>query len=412
MASGLLSVLIPLFIVENLRGTLLDVGVITAGFNLATIPSVILWGMLSDKVDKRKIFIAASFLLTSITLVPLAFTKSILEFLILSVIQAFVFTMHEPATNMLMVELNKREKWDEKIGLYQTVSGVGWSVGLILGAVGVAVYNFSQLMLLSAGLYLATCIASIFLVHDPKVSFDREEISVKRARLGMTERARFHYRWIHRPPNFLGLLQKMACGMNSDLGLFNLGVFIFLLSATIVFTAFPIFFLTEVGLGPMLIFGIFFFNSLVSTVSYSWVGVMAERYGDKRFVQIASLSRIILFPLLIFCTILPSNGAILSAIILLGLIGLSWALFNVSSTTLSLQLVPKTKVGESSGIYYASTGLGSVLGSFLGGLLPFILWQSQQGIYIFFAAAGILFIFPLYIFSRLKVSATSQHSKL
>jgi MFS family permease len=139
---------------------------------------------------------------------------------------------------------------------------------------------------------------------------------------------------------------------------------------------------------------------------------MAERYGDKRFVQIASLSRIILFPLLIFCTILPSNGAILSAIILLGLIGLSWALFNVSSTTLSLQLVPKTKVGESSGIYYASTGLGSVLGSFLGGLLPSILWQSQQGIYIFFAASGILFIFPLYIFSRLKVSATSQHSKL
>ncbi|MEM3737046.1 MAG: MFS transporter [Candidatus Bathyarchaeia archaeon] len=403
MAAGLLSVLVPLFIVENLKCTLLDVGIVTACFNLAVIPSVIIWGVISDTLGRRKIFVVASFLLTGATLVPLAFAKGVWDFLIWSVLQAFFFTMHEPATNMLIVELNARGKWNEKIGIYQMVSGLGWSAGLIIGAIGVAVYSFPDLMCISAGMYVVASIASLVLIRDPDVPLNREEIAAERAGLSVTERARFHYRWIHRPPNLIGFFKKMVSEVGSDLGLFNLGVFIFSASATIVFTAFPIFFLNEVGLEPFVIFSIFFVNSLASAVGYQWSGVMADKYGDKRLIMVASASRVVLFPLFILCTISPLNSAVVIAIVLLGVIGISWALFSVSSTALSMQLVPRTKFGESSGLYYASTGLGSVIGGFFGGVLPFVFWQSQEGIGIFFFLSGTLFLFPLYVFGRLKV---------
>ena len=53
MAGGSTSPLIPLFLTEGLGGTVAQVGLLSAISSMASVPSNILWGNLSDAVKKR-----------------------------------------------------------------------------------------------------------------------------------------------------------------------------------------------------------------------------------------------------------------------------------------------------------------------------------------------------------------------
>ncbi|WP_061951338.1 hypothetical protein [Acidiplasma cupricumulans] len=57
--------LIPLFIVVYLHSNVVFVGLVTSISSMASVPALIMWGDLSDKFKKRKIFILIGFLVHS-----------------------------------------------------------------------------------------------------------------------------------------------------------------------------------------------------------------------------------------------------------------------------------------------------------------------------------------------------------
>src|SRR6266699_7329085 len=60
IAGGATSALIPLF-AYGLGGSLSDVGIIAAATSIASVPSFMLWGSLSDRVDRRRVLLLIGF---------------------------------------------------------------------------------------------------------------------------------------------------------------------------------------------------------------------------------------------------------------------------------------------------------------------------------------------------------------
>src|SRR5438445_10796855 len=71
VAGGATSTLIPLF-AYALGGSLLTVGIIAAATSLASVPAFILWGSLSDRTARRKIFLLIGFLGSGLALFAMA----------------------------------------------------------------------------------------------------------------------------------------------------------------------------------------------------------------------------------------------------------------------------------------------------------------------------------------------------
>jgi MFS family permease len=75
-AFGIANVLFPLYI-AIIGGSIADVGLVVAAFNLASIPGLILWGKLSDRSARRRIFIIFGFLASTIFFGMIAFASTV-----------------------------------------------------------------------------------------------------------------------------------------------------------------------------------------------------------------------------------------------------------------------------------------------------------------------------------------------
>lgn len=410
MAFGILSILVPLFIIGELGGGLVEVGIVISAFNLLTIPSSILFGHLSDRRGGRRGFIVFSFALTSATIFLFSFVRNVWEFLLLYIAQSIVFAAHQPATNMLIVESNPQNLWDKKIGLQQMVAGVGWTAGLVLGALWMVAGALRDLIPITGLLCAATALMSAVLIKNPPHSLERAGVKVKGVGPNVVERATFKVHHTHHNPHPKGLGKRLRGGLRSNLAKYDLAVLTFSIAGTMVFTPLPIFFKSEVGLAETAVFWIFVLNSAASAIAYPLAGRWGEKNGDRTAVALASGLRIGFFPLLFIGALVSPDLTVtwVSASILLSLIGVSWALFAVPSTSLSMELVPPADKGESTGIYAASIGLGGVVGAFLGGAIP-AWFTSPWGYGVSFGLAGLLCALSLTLFLKVKPARTNPH---
>ena len=80
IAFGMFPVLIPLYLVDSLKGSLLDLGLMIAAATLLGIPASIFFGKLPDRFGRTKPFILTSFLSTSLLLFFLSEAKNVVAF--------------------------------------------------------------------------------------------------------------------------------------------------------------------------------------------------------------------------------------------------------------------------------------------------------------------------------------------
>src|SRR6266508_1236646 len=76
IAGGATSALIPLF-AYGLGGSLSDVGIIAAATSIASVPAFMLWGSLSDRLGRRKIFLLIGFLGNTVSFVFMAASRTL-----------------------------------------------------------------------------------------------------------------------------------------------------------------------------------------------------------------------------------------------------------------------------------------------------------------------------------------------
>ena len=181
MAGGSTQPLIPLFLTEGLGGSVALVGLLSALSSMATVPSNILWGNLSDAVKKRRIFVIIGFTGMAISLLMMGLSTTIWTYLLANVLLGLISTAAVPIGTVLILESYNKEEWAKRLGDFSRVGGIGWVVGLFVGTIWLilldngagAVASMRALFLLAAALAGVSILLACLWVVEPAEKVDR-----------------------------------------------------------------------------------------------------------------------------------------------------------------------------------------------------------------------------------------------
>jgi MFS family permease len=357
MAFGLLSIFLPLYIVNALHGSLMDVGVMVAVANFVAVPFSFFWGYLCDRTRRYRLFILISFLGMSAMFYVFSLTTSILLLIVLYGFIAVFHSAHEAPKNVLIAEDYSRADWGRNFASYEAQTDVGWIVGLILGFVfSAAAWPSAWFILFVSFLNLAGFVLSLFLIHDPLFIFERKLVAAERF-------FDFAHRGFAVASRALGGARMTESLKSESLTIFCGGLLSFFFATSMLFTPLPVFFNKNLGLAESVVFVVFIFNTFGSTMGYVLAGRRAQVSDERGVVGHAALFRALLSLLLVSVAVWAS--VVLMAglgVLILVLMGLVYGLFWISSLSLSMELIPEGKAG----VFNALVGLGGAFGCFLG----------------------------------------------
>jgi sugar phosphate permease len=377
MAFGLLSVFLPLYVI-SIHGSLFDIGIMTSVALFLAIPASFFWGYICDKTRRYKRYILISFLASGIILYLFTLSTSVTVLILLYGVMSVLHIAHEPPKNVLIAELYSREDWERSFAFYEGFTEVGWLIGLVLGFLA-STYGVSQVhtLLLCSALNLVAFVASVALVADPLLIFERGLVSIEKS-------VDFAYRGV-------SLASRAWDGTWTNGGLrkenvvaFCGGLVLFSLATSLLFTPMPVFIdniATAAALPSSIVFAIFVLNSGGAVAGYFSAGNRSNSETDKRNLARIVLVRSFLALVLLIGFVAPAYGVAFSTIILI-LLGFAYALFLVYTLSLSMELIPAGKTG----LFNVLVGIGSAGGSFVGPVLA-----QTMGFQYAFAAAGFVF---------------------
>jgi MFS family permease len=382
MGFGLLSIFMPLYVVA-VNGSLVDIGIMAATALLVAIPASFFWGYLCDKTRRYKRYILLSFLASAVLLYLLTLTVNVGLLILLYALMSFLHVAHEPPKNVLIAELYSRQDWERSFAFYEGFTETGWLVGLVLGFLTSAYPGFGQAfpLLLCSVLNLVAFGLSLVLVADPLLVFERSLVSIEKS-------TDFACRGVFLASRIIDGYHVDGRLKRENLGAFCVGLVLFSLATSILFTPMPIFVsgvVSAAGLSSSVVFAMFVLNSGGGVFGYFFAGSRSSQQIEKPHVGRIVLFRSLLSFILLSVVILqnPVSNALLTATILV-LMGFAYAIFLVYTLSLSMELIPAGKAG----LFNVLIGIGGACGSFLG---PFIAAQASGFTYVF-VSGGIIFL--------------------
>jgi MFS family permease len=380
IAGGSTNPIIPLFVTEGLKGTVGQVGIVSAITSIAAVPANILWGNLSDTMQKRKPFIIMGFLGMGLALLLMGLSTSIPEYYLANFMLGLLAAAVAPVGTVLVLESFEKKDWSKRLGDFSRVGGLGWVIGLIIGTLWLILLSGSDgenpvraLFMLAAVLCLVSIILAFRWVPEPAEKLRRECIDPEdlgHAHSHIVERARYL------PQRVLFVAKVSAKNLklaNFPANLKRYYVMTFLAFAGFLsfYVAFPIFLSQYIGLKDSDIFIIYIASSVASVLTYSLVGRLIERVGSKRIQTVAFTARIFIFPSFFLVTMLNLPFPIMFAALLVlhAVAGLSWAGISVPGNALVSRMSFHDFRTQSLGMYNSVQGVAAIFGSVLGGFV-------------------------------------------
>ncbi len=379
MAFGLISVFIPLYVVLQLNGSLVDLGVMTSVALFCGIPASFFWGWICDRTRSYKIYILLSFITGAIILYAFTFTTSVLVFIILYILMQVLHVAHESPKNVLIAEHYSRDQWEKSYAGYEGLTEVGWFIGLLLGLL-VSAYsvNATNTLYLCAGLNFTAFILSIFLVADPLMIFERRLVGIER-------RIDFTCRGVENASEWMDGYSPNGVIKQETFLIFGIALMCFMLATSIFFTPLPIFLETQpqLNFSNTMVFLIYMLNSAGSMVGYfvaSRRTVFSNAKKNMRRIVFLRGSLVLLLVAVVELAIAPVYFV---GLILVSL-GFAYAVYYVLTLALSMELLP---LGHNA-VFDVLVGIGAATGSFVGPYLA----QTIGYIMTFLLAGGIFVV--------------------
>src|SRR6266508_2235051 len=317
IAGGATSALIPLF-AYGLGGSLSDVGIIAAATSIASVPSFMLWGSLSDRVGRRKVFLLIGFAGNALCFLLMAASRTLPEFYLTNLLIGCLGAASGPVGTVLIMETTPRTEWPARLAFVSRIGALGWVGGLGLGvawlALGPALAGgglglMRALFAIGAGFGGVSVMLAFLWTREPIKRVSRKDVQGTYVR-PRVERGRYlpthvlHYFDLRTPRAPAGRLPR-------PLRRYLFCVFLLFGGFTAFYSFFPIF-LTQV------------------------------------------------YPI-------SSAGVFALAFVLHAGVGLCWAVLNVAGSTWVSHLAPAKGRAQAFGAYNAVQGVGSILGPLLGG---------------------------------------------
>jgi MFS family permease len=404
VAGGSTNPIIPLFLTEGLKGTVGQVGLVSAITSIAAVPANILWGNLSDTMQKRKPFIIMGFLGMGLALLLMGLSTSIPQYYLANFMLGLLAAAVAPVGTVLVLESFEKKDWPKRLGDFSRVGGLGWVVGLLIGTFWLMLLNGSDgenstraLFMLAAALCLVSTILAFRWVPESKRKIRRECIDpddLEHAHAHIIERARYLPQRVMFVAKVSAKNLKLA-NFPANLKRYYVVTFLAFAGFLSFYVAFPIFLSQHVGLKDSDIFIIYIASSVASVLTYSFVGRLIGRVGGKRIQVITFGSRIFIFPAFFMVTLLNLPFAVLFIVLMVlhAMAGLCWAGISVSGNAMVSRMSYHDFRTQSLGMYSSIQGVAAIFGSVLGGYIAqYFGYQAEFLMASLFILAGLVLL--------------------
>ncbi|MFW6359901.1 MAG: MFS transporter [Chroococcales cyanobacterium] len=382
IVESLLIILLPLFIVQAVGGNVAQVGEVHALTALAGMGGSILWGNLSDSIGCRRPFLIVG--LTGLALCTFAIgtAENVNTVLLFSPLAGFFMAAIVPVTSALVLDSFPESQWSQIFSRLYLINAWSFVAAVILGTTWLSWFSPGQgtasamqsLLQIAGSFTLVSLFLCYLLIQDPPIARKKRQFSphlMGSLSIAVVERRALFYAsrmaYFILTPSGLSQLGKI---LNQPLILFYLGLAQFFIAANIVLVPFPIFLTEKLGVTNSQIFTLFLAKAVVEAFCYLPVGQWVRKHPGLLLTAEATALRMGMFTtfaVIAWKETSPNSFVMVGFVYLL--VGMTWAIVNVSGTTAVACLSPQGSQGMAMGIYNAIIGLATVVGSLIGGAL-------------------------------------------
>jgi MFS family permease len=373
-------VVLPLLILIPLHGTWADVAVAATLFNAAVILMSVLWGHLSDRYPRRRLFLVINYAGYGALYLLLTSVHSIPELYVIYTVIGVIAPAGASASNLLILEKFTETERANAYASFQEMSIIGSVLGLLIGYFWTLANDtlFSLLYVLGALAFVSAValwfgireaertLTTAHVARHPESLFSRIRemtsfrISIpffpKRPRLGPRPIARFRA-WAR-------------AELHHELPLILIASFLFNLSANL-FNISYIPYLYSAGLVASSIFLVNISNNFAQTLIFPITGGLSNRVGPDKLVQRATYLRSIgyLATAAFTFAVFSRPQAFEANVAVYALLGGAIAVYTTASSLMLFRGLRGRDAGSVLGVNSALGGVAAVIGAGLSGVL-------------------------------------------
>jgi maltose/moltooligosaccharide transporter len=352
------NVAVPIYLDElGLKG--LTVGAIMTIDNIFAIIFLPLFGILSDKTNtrygKRMPYLLVGIPLSAIAFFLIPFSKSSLLLIMLTVISLnFFMSIYRAPTVALMPDFTPPPLRSKANGIINFMGGLGASFAYLLGGV---LFKINEYYSFAAGssILIITIILMYGFIREPKeVSWENQEKTQNVSGERLNERDK---------------------GETVSLIFLLLAIFFWFTGFNAVETFFSTYGEKVLNIDKSLSSYLLLTVSALFLVFAIPSGFIAGKFGRKKTILLGLVSMMLIFGSLIFVKQIPAM------FLLLGLGGIGWALININSYPMVVEMTSSKGIGKYTGYYYFFSMLASIVSPIVYGAIKDYLGDGFMFIY-------------------------------
>ncbi len=355
LSTGGAAPLIPLLTMK-VGGGPAEVGAVNAIGSTASMLGGLLWGRLSDKLNRRKVFLLTGFLGTAVTSILFALARNVHQVMVVNALYTFFIASTIPVPILIITKAFRLEDWDYAIGRFNEIGGWAWVMGMVLGLL------LAQLLSLR-GIFMAMGIIGLLSLPLGAKTIREVPLHVDRRVLGIY--AGYVVEKFRYLPNMITHLPRFS---TEGFGRLYTSTVLFWIGAMLYFTQFPVL-LKNRGLGATELYIMSIANSAISAYMYTRVGLRLKETGGygalKRGLSLRGAS----FLLLAMSTFVEGSVFLILAFVSYFIAGYTWSYISISTSSIISHRAPPEKRGSLIGAYNLVSSMGAIIGNLISGLI-------------------------------------------
>lgn len=413
MATGPLGTVVALYLV-HLDGPVLGpiyVSLAAAVFNGISIPAALIWGLIIDRLHKRRGLIALSYALTSVALTSFFLVKSTQGTIAIYSLVSFVSFASATPLNLLIMETERKSRWAGTFAKLSMVSSVGNVSGLLLSTIWADIFPTDLVLLFvpMGALSVASAALSLVMIREPSFVLERE--TVARRRPSFFSRLLANPVFILVVPSasdFRRAFRGLRSTLTRQVPLFYISTVLFYVSSGLFNTQFaPA--MHFFSMPDQQVFSVVLLGVVVQTLAFRGAGGFV---AAKSLVGSSILGLVLrgwsYFGIGVAAVLLSGPIFIFPALLLYPIAGgIAFAIYYTSANTMMFTTVQNKSAGAALGVYSAVVGISAMAGSLVSGFIA-----VAVGYYATFILAGVLLFAAAGIVARLPRPSSPDEGTL
>ncbi|AAL81474.1 MFS transporter [Pyrococcus furiosus DSM 3638] len=344
IATGGITPLIPTLALE-VNATPLDLSYLSGTGSLSSMIGGLLWGALSDRFKRRKVFLILGLIGASLFILALGLSSSIKELIVVNALYTFFLAATIPLPAALIAREFRKSEIGKATGRFNEIGGWAWVAGLILGLLLLTLTPLKFIPIILGLIGAISVVSAMKRIREVPVYINgRPQLSL----------FMFSPRRISIPRIEDEVIKALSAS-----------TLIMWIGSMLILTQYPMV-VREKGFDGEVLYGLSIASSTISALTYKKVG---ELFKGITTYLLGLEVRIVGMLLLLISTMLSGYSFIALAILGYLTLGYSWSMISVSSSAIITERAPEKKKGAVMGSYNFISSTGAIVGSFTSGYI-------------------------------------------